>query len=305
MRSTRQRLKAAARSSPVFIVAQARSGTSILYRLLLEHPSFASPGEPNLSESNIMEVIAHRRSIDDHFPRAFAQLDQAGWRAVARDLRWSEPRRRLATRLPAAALRRVPVWRAAGGARTLRAYLSHAAEARHVQRLVEKTPWHLPWLPHLFAAFPRARALAITREPVAVFASFRRRAKQDQEATWADRSLEDFALSWRAEGEAMLSATRRYRGFAILGYEQLLADPDGVQRALFGWLGEAPLRELPGSRPVNPLAPAADARQLAGPIRATGHDWHEWVTVDEADALEQELGDLSRALHAHHLRSAT
>ena len=51
----RQRSREAAVLEPVFIVGEARSGTSILYRTLQQHPSFR-PRTEDLTESNAMAL---------------------------------------------------------------------------------------------------------------------------------------------------------------------------------------------------------------------------------------------------------
>jgi Sulfotransferase family len=45
--------RAAKRSSPVFIIGEARSGSSMLYRILLQHPTFA-PRAETLQESSFI-----------------------------------------------------------------------------------------------------------------------------------------------------------------------------------------------------------------------------------------------------------
>ena len=281
---------------PVFVVGQARSGSSILFRLVHEHPAFRPPGEQlNLAESHVVDAILGSATLANGSVRAFAELDDAGWVAFQRDLAASAARRRLLRALPAGALRRSPAaWRSLGGDAALRAFVEHARRGRGVGRLVEKTPWHLPWVRHLLAV-DGARAVSISRHPVRVFASYRRRAAEDPGARWAAITVDDFVARWGAEAAhtARLLDEPRFR---LVGYEELVADPAAVAQDLFAWLGEAPPPEALGAVAVNPHAPVSDAEQLASPIGAVGSSWDRWVTDAEATAIEGALAPLIERL---------
>jgi hypothetical protein len=279
-------------TAPVFIVGQARSGSSILYRVVQEHPRFLPAGGLNLTESHVMDAVATApdlAAVDSL--RGFAGLDDRGWSALLADLQRVEARRRVLVRAPKRAVQRsVELWTALGGAATVRTYLRHAARARGAARLVEKTPNHLPWGRHLAAAFPDARLVVISRHPVAAYASFRRRAAEDAEATWADLAPAVFAARWRADVTALAGLAASAGGrLRVERYEHLVSDPDRFQRDLFRWLGEDPLTELPAAVPANPHAPASEAPQLFGTVQDLGRDWTEHVDRGDAARLEDEL----------------
>jgi hypothetical protein len=280
---------------PVFIVGQARSGSSILYRLIQEHPSFRPADGLNLTESHLCDVLAAEPALGALSMRGFAALDDAGWADFERTVAPAERRRQLALRLPAsvsrrALLRSVPLWSATGRASIARAYLEHAARSRGVERLVEKTPNQLPWSHHLLHIAPDARLVVICRHPLATYASFRRRSAEDAEAPWAALTPAAFADRWRYDvqllGELATGGGGRLR---VERYEQLVDDPDTFQRRLFGWLGEPPLAELPGTIEINPNTPASDSRQLFGTIGPTGHEWSTYVPEAEAAEVERAL----------------
>jgi len=277
--------------APVFIVGQARSGSSILYRLLQEHPAFRPAGGLNLSESHMMTVVASEPSIDVLSMRSFAALDDAGWEAMTEELRSVERRRRAAVACPTGALLRSPaLWSAVGCEATVRTFVAHAALARGAARLVEKTPQHLPWARHLLRTFPDARLLSICRHPLGAYASYRRRAAEDSNATWADVDVTTFAAAWRADVERIATlATTEPERFRIERYEELTADPERAQEGLFRWLGEDVPAALPVTVAPDPHAPSSEASQLYGTIRDLGRDWTTWVAAAEAAALEQAL----------------
>jgi hypothetical protein len=187
-------------------------------------------------------------------------------------------------------VRSVELWSALGGAATVRAVVAHATRARGVERLVEKTPQHLPWARHLAAAIPDARLLVITRHPIAAYASFRRRAAADPEASWADLSPETFASRWKADITHLSAAAAPLADrLRVERYEHLVANPREVQEGLFRWLGEATPASLPEEVAPPPEAPPSEAAQLFGSVRDLGHDWAAHVSRDEAERLERAL----------------
>lgn len=276
---------------PVFIVGMPRSGSSILYRLVQEHPRFRPAHGLDLSESHFLDALVGGGDLDTLSVRAFAALDDSAWPRLESRLATFDGRRRLAAALPRRSLTRsVGLWRALGLAQAARAYFAVAAQARGVDRLVEKTPNNLPWARHLLRAFPDARLLVICRHPLTAYASFRRRAEQDPAAGWADVTPEGFGARWERDVRLLTALTADPAGrLRIERYEQLVGQPDDVQRSLFGWLGEAPLDDLPSAVAPNPHGPPSDRSQLASPIGDTGTRWADHVTQVEAAALERAL----------------
>ena len=61
------------RSSPVFIVGEARSGTSILYRTLQKHSSFR-PRQTNLAETNIFAHLRRTFMFGQSYPETLRQF---------------------------------------------------------------------------------------------------------------------------------------------------------------------------------------------------------------------------------------
>jgi Sulfotransferase family len=58
--------RTARRSSPVFIIGEARSGSSMLYRILLQHPTFAPRAETLQESSFIRQAPMAYRFTADH-----------------------------------------------------------------------------------------------------------------------------------------------------------------------------------------------------------------------------------------------
>src|SRR5215207_5402774 len=168
-----------ARASPVFIVGEARSGTSILYRTLQKHSAFA-PTRQSLVETEMFAQLPRAFLFSRTYPEPWIKFfldDGAEWERFLRSVRL--PRLATAALSPVNYLRRDRwgwLFYAGLGPATLRSFVSHATRARGCQRLVEKTPTNTPHLAKLTAAFPHARLLYIHRHPVDVYSSYRRRA---------------------------------------------------------------------------------------------------------------------------------
>ncbi len=300
MAGIRNDVRSVARPSrPLFIVGQQRSGTSILYRLVQEHPRFRPHHGLDLSESHFLAVIAGDRDLTSSPSlRAFAALDDDGWRELERDLACFERRRRVAVRAPIGLLARdVRTWARLGCGGAARTYVAHAHRGRGATRFVEKTPNHLVWVRHLAAAFPDAKLLAITRHPVTAYASSMRRAREDRSATWAALPPRRFAERWRHETRLAMQAVGSGRvDMRLERYEDLVRDPDAFQRRLFAWLDEQPLPDLPAPTDINEFAPACEARQLYGEITDLQRDWREHLSARDAADIERMLAGPMAAL---------
>lgn len=75
--------------SPVFIVGEARSGTSILYRTLQKHTSFR-PREPNLVETEIFSHLRRTFMFSMSYPQPLIRFmldDQGPYRDFLRSIR--------------------------------------------------------------------------------------------------------------------------------------------------------------------------------------------------------------------------
>lgn len=283
----------ARRSTPVFIVGAARSGTSILYRCLLRVPAFApNIDEPDrLMESHAFEWIVDNRRLHPPatwFVDGFLAHDEA---ALARfyDAAWAvEPWRRAARRFTDG--RSVRGWRAGGDAVVLRAFAEIARSARGCNRLAEKTPSNLSHAQHLAAAFPLARLLAIVRHPVDVLSSYRKRGQRDAyQRPWADLSVERFAGQYRVEVATIgrLQTTLPQR-FMLVRYEDFTADASVAMRAVCAFVGEPFDAEVVrlgddgyGAWDVDP--------HLYGSIVPVTKDWRAFLSEAEARSLEDAL----------------
>jgi hypothetical protein len=295
-------------TSPVFIVGVPRSGTSRLYLALQAHEQFKpsrSPGGFDLTESR---VFLNPASIRERQGKAWDYLlhDAEAHASLVHSLppEWSG-------RLPAAALlRRVTdrsrwaralAWRLGQNDAALRAYFSHAARARGVQRIVEKTPDHIHRLPQILSAFPDARILCMIRHPLDVYSSYRRRLGVALQTEPADspsvRWLQSVGpLTFSRAYEATIAEARRLASrLLLIRYEDFTAAPPDTFARICSFIGEPNDASCVAQR-----TPGLDSwRQdpmLSGPIKENDKIWSDFIDHSMGRGIEDRLATTMRHL---------
>lgn len=291
---------------PVFIVGEARSGTSILYRTLQKHPSFR-PLEPDLTETQIFSHLRRTFMFSSSYPKALSRfmLDDAG--RYEQFLRSIRPIRVVSALSIGLNLmfrdRSELVWYGNLNHLLLRSYFFHAMRARGCRRLIEKTPTNTANLSRLERTFPRAQFLYVYRHPVDVFSSYRRRADDDQQATWAaGLTPEDFCTSYRTSTERVLGWVAERTNLRMVRYEAFTSHPEEELRGISDFLGEEFDREMVLERKPD-LGRWRGDPLLWGEIVPYTKDWREHMDGAEADIIQTVLADLMRRLGYEPYRS--
>ncbi|MDX6657550.1 MAG: hypothetical protein QOH62_2343 [Solirubrobacteraceae bacterium] len=158
----------------------------------------------------------------------------------------------------------------------------------------EKTPQYVHELPAMRQVFPDAQVVHVIRDPRAVTASLLGR-------SWGPATARSAALAWR---ECVLAGRRDgpplgSDGYHELRYEELVADPERVLRALCEFLGERyepqmlrpnRLTMQPG-RPLPWNSPGAETSVVPGPAADDALGPRDRAAVAwEAGDLMEELG---------------
>ncbi|MEI6100187.1 MAG: sulfotransferase, partial [Alphaproteobacteria bacterium] len=196
---------------------------------------------------------------------------------------------------------RVLAWRLGRSDAAMRTYFSHAARARGVKRIVEKTPDHIHRLPEILSAFPNARILCMIRHPLDVYSSYRRRLGVALQTEPADSPI----IRW-LQSVGPLTFSRAYRAtiaeaerFAsrllLIRYEDFTAAPPDTFAQICSFIGEAYDAGCVAQR-----TPGIDSwRQdplLAGPIRENGKLWSDYIDHSIGRGIEDRLADTMRHL---------
>jgi hypothetical protein len=284
--------------APVMIVGAARSGTTILYRSLQSHPRFMPAGGVNLVESHAMRYLPSllRPEHVHAGPLANFTMGTDALAAVAEDIEHLALRRRIVRRLAGGSMSNVAIWKAAGEHHVVRRYFVEAHRRRGAQRLVEKTPAHLRWVPHLGAAFPRARFVFVLRHPVDVLSSFWKRARDDpKRAHWANITPDDFAVRWERTTTTALALSRSEPRFLLIHYEDFTRRTEETVRRVLDHVGEPfdPACLLTGELTPRddavPDVPDAPRRTAFKPLTETTKRWEDFLDPATASDLERRL----------------
>ena len=206
--------------SPFLIIGAQRSGTSLLSRMLNQHPSIAVPGESFFF--NTFGPL--RRFYGDltHAENRAQLIDDALATAKIRD--WVAPPARAAVQ---AKLREPTL----GG--IFRAILDAWTEAQGKSRWGEKTPQHVLHWGHVREALPNVPLLHIVRDGRDVAASL-------VAAHFGPKTIHAAAHRWRRYMRAIaaVKAAAARGQLHEIRYEELLRQPENVLRRVCAFLGE-------------------------------------------------------------------
>lgn len=303
VRSLRVSSERMASACPVFIVGHPRSGTSLLFRTIQQHPAFR-PRTVNLHETQIFTRISSAVRFDSHPPRqllGFMLDDREHFAAFLDETR--AIRRVAAPLAPISMVTRgdlpLSVWRAAKQHLVVRSYLAHAWSARSAERLVEKSPRNTHHLDKIRLVSPESRLLFMSRHPLDVLASYRRRANAHADTgahRWTDISRPRFVRIYRDAARRALAA-KDARGLLLVRYEDFTADPANEMRRICTHIGVPFVPEVLDERAGENLRKQPDAL-LQSAITQRSAAWEELVSVTEARDIEARLaGEMARLGH--------
>jgi hypothetical protein len=286
-------------SSPVFIVGEARSGTSILYRTLQKHTSFR-PRAMNLVETEIFSHLRRTFLFRGSYPRSLIRYmldDEVAYREFLESIDVIRFASALAV-VPNLLFRDRSdfLWYANLNPLLLRSYFFHAANARGCRRLVEKTPTNTANIHRLWRTFPQARFLYIHRHPVDVFSSYRRRARDDPAAVWARQlSPADFCRGYERSVQRVLRWSETHDDLLMVRYEHFTRQPAREFRVICEFLQEP-------FEPQAVLEPNPDPGRwqgdphLWGDIVPVTKDWRDHMSASEAEVIQSALSDTIKRL---------
>jgi len=291
--------RAMTHANPVFIVGEARSGTSILYRTLQKHSAFA-PKKQSLVETEVFAHLPRTFLFGRTYPEPWIKFfldDDLEWRRFLRSI-WL-PRVATAALAPANYLRRDRwswLFYAGMGPAVLRSFVFRATRARGCRRLVEKTPTNVQHLQKLTAAFPHGRLLYVHRHPVDVFSSYRRRAAIDPAGGWANLDVGTFAERWMTSTTRALSwLDSGNTNLLMIRYESFVDDPVTTFQGICVFLDEpVEANAVEEARPDIQRWPVDP--HLWGAIVPRTKEWRDHISTEEAAMVQYLTGSVMRRL---------
>ncbi|MEQ7011314.1 sulfotransferase [Actinopolymorpha sp. B17G11] len=288
-------------AAPVFIVGEARSGTTILSRILEKHEAFR-PREVNLRESAVM---AHANQNATYGPRLPSSLHgYMGDSQRYEDFLASLAPIRHLMRTGIVLQKRIPsqrakdlIWAATGHVLLVRSYFHHARLVRGARRVVEKTPSHIHHVNRLLRCYPRARLIYIHRHPVDVYSSYVRRSQIDPKSrSWTRMSLKAFAKRWEQRTTLAIEAADRLPdAFLLLPYADFTGDAQTTMKRVCHFVGEEFDPEIIMEREPD-LTRLKETPHVYGQIVTKTKDWSDYLSAERAARLQELLAPMMARL---------
>lgn len=240
-------------SKAVFVVGYMHSGTTLLYKMLGQHPSlFGSKGETKYFE--LMPML-RRRFPDLESEMALRELVEYTVRNIIDGFAMSELSggARPAHELSLSSDELEDLVEQASGSRdygdVFRIVFDQLARSAGKPRWIEKTPTHVFHIDKILAAVPDARFIEITRDPRDVLASkktrradvwtSRRYTEEQRQRKHLEKAFDPLwdALSWKSAVTAGRNARKAYPDrFFHVRYEDLVREPEKKLRDICAFL---------------------------------------------------------------------
>jgi len=290
----------------VFVVGIGRSGTSALRTALHRLPAFRavearSPETRVFAQPHLVDHILDRRArrLFRYMLRDRAEAERLLGSLATMRIPLTAPRRLWArhTRDP------VRAYRLRGHPHRVRLFFHHAQRVRRSPRILEKTPHHWRYMEEIQVTFPRARIVMCMRHPVDVMSSLRKRHQREsargrrrEKLRWLEVDAASMTERFREIARAVMAqqSTRPALRF-LLRYEDLTDDPAAALSRLCAFLGE-PYEEAALLGAAGESRDAHGSPEKGSRIAANRKRWEEWVTPEEAAAVEDALGAEMEAL---------
>lgn len=210
--------------SPIFIAGPDRSGTTLLFAILASHPNIS---------------MVRRTNMWRYFHKRYGALAQPEnfERCLGEMLRYN----RIQTFLkPDVERIRREFWQGQPSyGRLFSLFHQHHAESLGKKRWGDKSLHTEHYVDRLFAEYPDARVLHITRDPRDRYASVRKRHGRDVPRLGGANGRWLFSMTKALENQ------RRYPDrYKILRFEDLAGDPEKTAREICAFLGEQYFPEM-------------------------------------------------------------
>lgn len=184
---------------PIFICGMPRSGTTLTEQILSSHPDVRAIGESHASYNAVLHAGA---TLGTESLTEVLRKDPGRLPALIRD-----------------------------------GYRAFVAERHGFDRGVftDKSMWLLPYLPLLYKAFPQATFIHVHRHPLDVtFGCYKQLFTNGQEFSY---TVNGCAAYYARSERLMAHYQALLPDIHDLSYEALVADQEGVSRALLDWVG--------------------------------------------------------------------
>lgn len=245
--------------TPVFIVGVPRSGTTMLWSILLRHEEFK--GTKEITSWNTETSIFHKfpRILEGYFKPDVWPF----WHEYFVGDRGTFERWMIGC---------------------MKSFILLAAEARQAKRPLEKTPNHLENLDVIEKAFPNAKVIHISRHPLDVFASMRKRSfiSPPKFDPWLRVSAAQFAYDYDRKIKKIHQNNCSLKILHVR-YEDITEDSEGIIMNICNFLEIDPDLSI-----IYGTAPEQEKRkfpyQSNVPVKNSSV-WRNALSADEAEII--------------------
>ncbi|GEA12741.1 sulfotransferase [Alteromonas sp. KUL49] len=244
-------------SAPVFVVGPERSGTSLLFQLVSNHPAFCDFSEATV-ETFCFSYPWHlldKPCANNYEMRLY--LGQKNWDAFQESVQFIRDANNIADKsgLPKEYLyheQRQQIWEARKYGELLKIFFYFSCQNLGSKRLVEKTPAHVRSLPEIYRVFPKAKVLVCTREPSEIVASHRKRfarevslgvCEEAPEVQWLNRPFHEITAYLSEIDEIIHYHLVRRCSLLVVPYRQITEFADETMQSIFEYVEVEQLRE--------------------------------------------------------------
>lgn len=226
---------------PVFIIGFARSGTSLLYRILQKHTLYRT-NRMNLVESRIFDYSNKAFYFRGEYPKSCFRYYGGNYEVYSKFLK-SIFFIKILHKITIKFLSKVKLsekintffWYLSSNHLFFRLYFYWAKEARGCHGIVEKTPTNIKYLDIIKRAFPQSRFICIYRHPIDVYSSYRKRYLKEQ-SKWLNIDVKTFCKRYEAEILLADSYNKKMNRFIMLKYEDLVKYPEATFKSICKYL---------------------------------------------------------------------
>ena len=291
---------------PVFIVGPERSGTSLLFQQVSNHPSFCDFKHATVETFCFIKpwLLLAPASAENYEMRVYLG-NKEKFKAFQDSINPLKERNRMLSQQGMSVPYLVPkerneIWYERRYKHVLRAFFYHSWNNLGNKRLVEKTPAHIRCVPEIMATFPKAKILICTRDIAEIIASHKKRFKKEVELgkkpndpniAWLAHSTEQYASYLKQIDNKVDNIMSTSKQCLIVGYNDLTQKAEETLNNVYSFLGEQTinLNQVKKERNEQAWDPL-----LNRPPQPNSIDVKSFLTDDELRLLKKSSASYSK-----------
>lgn len=252
----------ASEQSPVFVLGPERSGTSMMFRVLVSHPSFCKFHNATVETFAFVnpEKLLEKPSPENYEVRLYLGKKYDAFRRSVTKLKLTTVKNNRLTVVGNQALK-------GKGAsdeycNLLRAFFYYSWLNLGRKRLAEKTPAHVRNIENIIECFPNSKILVCLRNPLEIIASHRKRLsnelslgkdERDPSLGWLKKSVSEYVNYFSSIEKKVREAEKHTNNILRVSYSKATQDADYLE-SVFKFIDEDPSKRQLDGRITNDSA---------------------------------------------------